>query len=183
MAKVLSIASSRTWFSDSDPGLNESMVEVGNGWINTSTGKSFKCCDSTANAQVWHCMPSCTEVTTFTPVLQGTSTPGAGTYSSQVGYWSKIDDRVFVEIFLDWSAHTGTGNMRITGLPVSVNAFISPAVPIQLQNVALPASSLMVWGNLSGTQMDLVTSLDNAAVAAIPMDGSGILKASFSYYA
>jgi hypothetical protein len=54
---------------------------------------------------------------TFTPTVSGGSTAGSGTYSSQVGKYVKIGGKVFVEVALVWSAHTGTGNMFLTGLP------------------------------------------------------------------
>lgn len=60
---------------------------------------------------------------TFTPTIIGTSTAGTGTYSIQNGFYTKIGRKVDFKIFLSWSAHTGTGNMRVSGLPfTSINA-------------------------------------------------------------
>jgi hypothetical protein len=60
---------------------------------------------------------------TFTPTISGSTSAGTGTYSFQVGRYTKIGKRVFVDIYVDWVAHTGTGNLRITNLPfTSVNA-------------------------------------------------------------
>jgi len=57
------------------------------------------------------------ETVTFTPVIEGTSTAGAGTYSEQTGYGTKIGDVMFFTLKITWSAHTGTGNMIVAGLP------------------------------------------------------------------
>lgn len=54
---------------------------------------------------------------TFTPAIIGTTTAGVGTYTLQVGRYTKVGNRVHYSIVLDWTAHTGTGNMRIAGLP------------------------------------------------------------------
>ena len=54
---------------------------------------------------------------TFTPVIQGTTTAGTGTYSVQVGRYVKIGKTVTVWIRLTWSAHTGTGIGVIAALP------------------------------------------------------------------
>lgn len=55
---------------------------------------------------------------TFTPVIVGTSTAGTGTYSVQDGTYAVIGNTVVFSLRIVWTAHTGTGNMRITGLPL-----------------------------------------------------------------
>jgi hypothetical protein len=57
----------------------------------------------------------------FTPTIIGTSTAGVGTYTSQVGVYTKIGRVVTFNINITWTAHTGTGNTQITGLPSSAN--------------------------------------------------------------
>jgi len=59
---------------------------------------------------------------TWTPVVVGSSTPGTGTYTTQVGRYTKIGNRVFFNLNLNWSAHTGSGDMSITGLPFTSNS-------------------------------------------------------------
>jgi len=59
---------------------------------------------------------------TFTPVIQGGSSTGTGTYSTQVGRYTRIGNRVFIYVAIVWSAHTGTGQIRIANLPFTVNA-------------------------------------------------------------
>jgi hypothetical protein len=51
---------------------------------------------------------------TWTPNLIGTSTAGTGTYSTQFGRYTKIGRVVYYEINIICTAHTGTGNVRIT---------------------------------------------------------------------
>ncbi len=59
---------------------------------------------------------------TFSPTIIGTTTAGSGTYSTKVGRYTKIGNRVLYQILLAWSAHTGTGGMRISGLPFTASA-------------------------------------------------------------
>ena len=54
---------------------------------------------------------------TFTPRIDGLTTAGAGTYTTQIGRYTKIGNRVTVDITLVWTAHTGTGDMIVEGLP------------------------------------------------------------------
>lgn len=59
---------------------------------------------------------------TFTPAAVGSSVAGTGTYSEQVGTFTRIGNRVFFEIRLTWTAHTGAGNVSISGLPYATAA-------------------------------------------------------------
>lgn len=54
---------------------------------------------------------------TFTPVVVGQTTAGTGTYTLQKGGYTKVGELVHFQIQLGWSAHTGTGNFVISGLP------------------------------------------------------------------
>lgn len=69
---------------------------------------------------------------TFTPTVDGTVSAGAGTYTIQSGEYTKIGNVVIVRIGLSWSAHTGSGNMQISGLPfTSGSAGIVPCAIYQ----------------------------------------------------
>ena len=61
------------------------------------------------------------EVGTFTPIVFGSTTTGAATYTIQSGRYTKVGNKVFIEIVLGWSAHTGAGALRINGLPFTCN--------------------------------------------------------------
>jgi predicted RecA/RadA family phage recombinase len=60
------------------------------------------------------------ETGTFTPAIEGTTIAGVGTYTAQTGNYVRIGNLVFISVALNWTAHTGTGNINgITGLPFS----------------------------------------------------------------
>jgi len=54
---------------------------------------------------------------TFTPTAFGTTAAGTTTYGSQTGSYTKVGDTVHVDIYIAWTAMTGTGDLRIGGLP------------------------------------------------------------------
>lgn len=54
---------------------------------------------------------------TWTPIIQGSSTAGTGTYSSANGYYTKVGRQITVHFWIYWTAHTGTGNLQIAGFP------------------------------------------------------------------
>jgi hypothetical protein len=59
----------------------------------------------------------------WTPVAAGSTTAGTGTYTLQVGRYTKIGQVCFFQMTLGWSAHTGTGDLFLGGLPfTSLNA-------------------------------------------------------------
>jgi hypothetical protein len=102
---------------------------------------------------------------TFTPTVIGLTTAGTGTYSTQSGKYIKVGGMVYVEVALDWSAHTGTGNMAFGGLP-----FNSPAAG------NAPGMSVGRVANLAITALCYLTAYQspNSAVLilrAIPTGG------------
>lgn len=57
---------------------------------------------------------------TFTPTVIGDGTAGTATYTTQTGKYTKVGRQVFVEIVLGWNSGTGTGGLRVSGLPFTV---------------------------------------------------------------
>ena len=65
---------------------------------------------------------------TFTPTLEGGTTAGTTTYLNQEGTYTKVGRQVSVSIYINASAATGTGTIRIGGLPFSsVSGFYGAA--------------------------------------------------------
>ena len=89
---------------------------------------------------------------TWTPVVIGTTTAGTGTYSVQSGSYTKVGRLVTVVCGLSWSAHTGTGNTQITGLPFVNSADIS---------VGSVFASNMDFGTLATQLAPFVAASDN----------------------
>src|SRR5271165_2421186 len=71
---------------------------------------------------------------TWTPVIVGSTIAGLGVYSTQVGYYMRIADLVICWYNLTWSAHTGTGNMTISGFPVTSGSSTSCSGSISSNN-------------------------------------------------
>lgn len=54
---------------------------------------------------------------TWTPTIEGATTAGAATYSVQQGTWTREGNRVILDLVVTLSSFTGTGQIRIKGLP------------------------------------------------------------------
>ena len=83
---------------------------------------------------------------TWTPVVVGTSSAGTVSYSQQVGRYTKIGNRVFFQFTVVYSGGTGTGNLRVTGLPFTnaSGAGFNPPQTIAVQNITLTAGHYVV---------------------------------------
>ena len=57
------------------------------------------------------------EEQSFTPIIEGASTSGTGTYTVQFGRYTRIGNYCFYRLWVQWTAHNGTGGFRIGGLP------------------------------------------------------------------
>ena len=77
---------------------------------------------------------------TFTPVVSGSTTAGAGTYTAVNGFYTKIGNTVYFQIDYILSAHTGTGDTLITGLPFTSGTAYYTNIVSSAQNLALTAS-------------------------------------------
>jgi hypothetical protein len=85
------------------------------------------------------------EGTWTSPAIVGTTLAGTGTYSTQVGRYTKIGERVYFMARFIWSAHTGTGSIRVSGLPfasISVSG-TRHAVSIYCSNLTSPAGTVV----------------------------------------
>jgi hypothetical protein len=121
---------------------------------------------------------------TFTPTVIGTTTAGTGTYSLQLGRYTRVGRAVYIQIQLAWSAHTGTGNMKVAGLPFTSNASVPSQLSIAAFNMAVTALNFPIARQeVSTTEINLLQSpTGGGAWSGIPMDTSvDALEISGSY--
>jgi hypothetical protein len=119
----------------------------------------------------------------FTPVLTGTSAAGAGTYTTQTGQYYIQGDRLFFDISLTWTAHTGTGSFVIDGLPVNCRTGAPPGIcSVFYNNYAVGAGYQMGAAVPTGPQV-ILYQMDPAGgtVNLLPVDSAATLRVSGSY--
>lgn len=119
----------------------------------------------------------------FTPVVYGSSSAGVGTYSAQTGRYTRIGNRVFFDLYVAWSAHTGTGALRISGLPFTVNASQSCACSAVANGITLAALNyLQPLINQNSNAIFLYQyPVGGGSTSETAMDTSGGLWLSGSY--
>jgi len=122
----------------------------------------------------------------FTPVIEGQTTAGTGTYSIQVGRYTKIGNLVTVQIHLNWTAHTGTGNILIANLPFTssgVGNLVGGVSIGYIDNLALSAGNIpLAYVLNANTRIQLAqTPTGGGAVGLVPMDTSATIVITGTY--
>ena len=122
---------------------------------------------------------------TWTPVLEGTSTIGTATYTARGGYYTKIGNKVFWEMYIAFNNGNGSGTFHITGLPYAVaNNGTYPAVNIgYVHNFALRTGHHLYGLHASGSSYLYFYEMPDGGGANLQpnYDGSGSLIMSGHY--
>ena len=122
---------------------------------------------------------------TFLPTVFGDGVAGTGTYLRQAGAYTKIGRLVAFNLIIETSAHTGTGNIMIGGLPFSIDAGdIYPAFASLAYSLALTSGnvSMLVQG-VPGTATGVLTQTPTGSTnpVSVPMDQTVLLAISGTY--
>ena len=161
--------------SSSTPGVHVTAMQIGSNGYAQCNGLQFPATQA-ASADA-NCLDDYEEGN-WTPTIVGGTVAGAGTYTTQVGRYTKIGRDVTITGRVTWTAHTGTGTMRIGGLPfTSMNvAGVLPAVTFgYINNVVYTAANTpMGYVNANTTQIILVQMPSGGgAMANVNMDAAG----------
>ena len=122
---------------------------------------------------------------TWTATIAGTSTAGTASYTSQTGSYTKIGNIVAITLYIDWNTGTGTGNLRIAGLPYTSVASRYQSMTIgQLENVTKTVSTTVAAQvNPSTTAINFIEipSLGGAN-GGLAYDAAGNIFISGTYF-
>lgn len=110
---------------------------------------------------------------TFTPVVYGTTSAGAGTYTVQTGRYTRIGNVVHIAIVVAWTAHSGSGNIEIGGLPFTAGLDMC-ALSVVDNGHALSAGNVMQAFAKAGTATIVVNQYtpETGAASVVPLDTS-----------
>ena len=122
----------------------------------------------------------------WTPTVIGTTTNGVGTYTNQVGFYTKVGNLVTVQAYITWTAHTATGNMRLSGLPFAnsptAGSFSSVCFGY-VNNLALTAGNILTgFTSVGNTFIDCFqTPTGGGASTSVPIDTAAELIYTVTY--
>jgi len=112
----------------------------------------------------------------FTPIVVGTTTSGTATYTAQVGRYTKIGRMVSINIYVDYTGHTGTGNMQIQQLPFTAANVTNnySTMNIFVNNLSLTALNYpQIYITPNSTIISMFQfPVGGTALSALPMDAA-----------
>jgi hypothetical protein len=122
---------------------------------------------------------------TWTATIEGTSTAGTASYTSQTGSYTKVGNIVAITLYIDWNTGTGTGSLRIAGLPYTSAASRYQSFTIgQFENVTKTAlTTVAAQMNPSTTKIPFVEIPSvGGANAGVAYDAAGNIFISGTYF-
>jgi hypothetical protein len=119
---------------------------------------------------------------TFTPAYDGV-TPGTTTHTVQQGVYRRLGDRVDFALTLAWTAATGTGAVRIGGLPFASANVANQNVSGSIYHTGLTfANGSVVVLLAPNAALRLFSPATNAAGTELTVEAAGVLVISGTYY-
>ena len=120
----------------------------------------------------------------FTPAVKGVVSSGSGTYTTQIGQYTKIGNLVAFAIELDWSAHTGSGAMRVTNLPFNFWSFYYAPILVVSDSLTVGSNKILKAKGIPGTdEINLyASSITTTSLSTVAMDTSASLSIFGTYF-
>lgn len=118
---------------------------------------------------------------TFIPRIDGSTTAGVGTYSAQVGRYTKIGNLCAFSLTVVWTAHTGTGNILVEGLPFTVGGSDSAACSLEYSALIYPDPPLATV-QIATTRCLVRSAASGSTVVGIPMDSAATIRITSAFF-
>lgn len=126
-----------------------------------------------------------TEQTAWSPTIIGGTVAGAGTYTAQNGYYTRIGNMIFASCVVIWTAHTGTGDMLLGNLPFAArnSTNYNPEGIVNPTNITLPGGATSVRGSVAAGATSMVLSVlrSNNTNDPVQMSNAGTIHMTIAY--
>jgi hypothetical protein len=128
-------------------------------------------------ASIWDEPP-----TAFTPTYEGSTTAGATTYTTQQGAYARLGRVVIAQADITWTAATGTGQVRLGGLPFPVTSGMRFSYAQETSNVTFANGS--IEGLLDGAvdKGQLASPATNAGTTELNIEAAGTIRYTMVYF-
>lgn len=119
---------------------------------------------------------------TFTPTVVGSTSAGTASYTIQDGLYQIAGKILTYTLRVQWSGHTGTGNLLVGGFPNNADNKLNTAT-FRIENVARTAGSEFT-GYIAGTskQFNLEQVTAAGVISAIPISAAGDITITGQYF-
>lgn len=122
---------------------------------------------------------------TFTPTVKGTVSGGTGTYSTQLGHYTKIGNVVYIKITLVWTNSSGTGDLNFGGAPFNAASDGNRGALTGIVNgVSLSANNIASARKITANaDIELLQSpTGGGTLSTVPLDTSGTVFIAGEYW-
>jgi hypothetical protein len=122
---------------------------------------------------------------TFTPTVIGTTSAGTATYTSQSGTYTKVGRQVTVNIYVLYTSGTGTGKLKLAGLPFTSSATNLASCSVGVfSNITMTASNFPTpFINVSTTEVTFWSApVGGGGYVIIDYDAAGEIMVSATYF-
>lgn len=122
---------------------------------------------------------------TWTPIVLGTTTAGTATYGTQLGTYTRIGRMVYFQLELNWNSGTGTGQLRLGGLPFTCGSSNCAVSIGDVENIALTALYYMAGAYVfaNSTQISLrECQVGGGGNNPVTYDAAGIIRVGGCYF-
>jgi len=121
---------------------------------------------------------------TFTATYYGDTSAGTTTYTAQAGFYTKIGNRVSFQLQIGVSSATGTGAIRIGGLPFTLSSATSSSPVFSVASSGFTFSGQLAAGGIRATAtLTLLGLASDAGETQIEVDSSvSYLRVSGVYF-
>lgn len=116
----------------------------------------------------------------FVPTYTGLTTAGVTTYTTQVGAYTRIGNVVVAQAYLVWTAATGTGFVRLGGLPFAAASDV--AFPVASANMTFANGSIQGLLQSGSTAAQLFSPATNAGGTELSVEAAGVLRYTIVYF-
>jgi hypothetical protein len=122
-------------------------------------------------------------VVSYTPTYEGGTTPGATTYSVQVGAYIREGNKVTATGTLIWTAATGTGNARVS-LPIAAANVTDQDYSggLDLVSVTFANSTPTIELIYNTAYFQMRSPLTNAGGTLVQMEAAGTIIFTVTYF-
>ena len=120
---------------------------------------------------------------TFSVGIAGSTTAGTVNVTSTAGYYTKIGNVVHAFGFVSWNSATGTGNLKLTGLPFtsSSSGQYYPAGSMTSANLTF-SHTITPYVSLGSTFMQIQQSQSGAAGTFVQVDSTAEIYFNVTYF-
>jgi len=117
----------------------------------------------------------------FTPVIFGTSSAGTASYSVQTGKAVIQGNSVHIQIKVTWTGHTGTGDMKISGLIPRL--FVKEDIPVtcSVDNISGLVAGDFVQARVDTSREITILKSNAGSLTALPVAASGSISINGNY--